>query len=99
MENYDNSNETLKSNYPKLVLNIASIVHKGTDLNGERVGVYGLERYYQRNKSSAVDKILSLPVILDNQSHSITKEDDSVPEKERTEIIRKVKIRKSYKSS
>lgn len=91
MENYDNSNETLKSNYPKLILNIASIVHKGTDLNGDRVGVYGLERYYQRNKSSAVDKILSLPVILDNQSHSITKEDDSVPEKERTEIIRKSK--------
>ena len=91
MENYDNSNETLKSNYPKLVLNIASIVHKGTDLDGERVGVYGLERYYQRNKSLAVDKILSLPVLLENQSHSITKVDDGISERERTENIRKSK--------
>jgi len=90
MENHDNSNETLKSNYPKLVLNIASIVHKGADLNEERVGVYGLERYYQRNKTLAVDKIMSLPIILDAQSH-VTKGDDSIPEKERTEIIRKSK--------
>ncbi len=84
MENYDNSNDTLKSNYPKIVLNIASIVHSGTDLNGERVGVYGLDRYYQRNKNAASDKILSLPMILDSLSQYVAQGGDSIPEKERT---------------
>ena len=45
MENFDNSDETLKSKYPKIILNIISIIQKGVDLNGDKINIYGLERY------------------------------------------------------
>ncbi|HEX9318951.1 MAG TPA: hypothetical protein VF884_08455 [Nitrososphaeraceae archaeon] len=86
MENYDASNDMLKNNYPRLVLNISSIVHKGTDLSGERVGVYGLERYYQRIKNDALNNIQSFPMALMSDVQKVTKGMDSIPEKHQSEI-------------
>ena len=85
MENYDTSNDFLRSNYPKLILNISSIVHKGTDLKGERVGVYGLERYYQNIKSDALHNIQSLPIVLLSEHQDVTQENSSADERNRSE--------------
>ena len=41
MENFDNSDETLNE-YPKIILNIISIIQKGVDLNGDKINIYGL---------------------------------------------------------
>lgn len=89
MENYDGSDDKLKSNYPRVVLNLSSIVHKGEDLSGERVGVYGLERYYQKSKKDATTKIPSITMPLQVESKYETIESDNVPEKQQTEISRK----------
>jgi hypothetical protein len=91
MENYDGSDDKLKSNYPRVVLNLSSIVHKGEDLSGERVGVYGLERYYQKSKKDATTKIPSITMPLQVESKYETIEPDSVPEKQQTEISRKLR--------
>ncbi len=46
----------LKYNYPKIILNIISIIRRGSDISGEKVNLYGLERYYLKNKLDAIDK-------------------------------------------
>jgi hypothetical protein len=89
MENYDGSNDKLKSNYPRLVLNLSSIVHKGEDLGGERVGVYGLERYYQKSKIAAMTKSIGIAIPLQLESKRETVEPESVSEKQKLESSRK----------
>lgn len=61
MENYDNVDNELKNYYPKIILNIISIIRRGSDISGEKVNLYGLERYYLKNKHDAVNKKLDIP--------------------------------------
>jgi len=51
MENFDNSEDVLKSKYPNIILNIISIIQKDVDLNDDRINIYGLERYYHKIKN------------------------------------------------
>lgn len=69
MENYDNVDNELKNYYPKIILNIISIIRRGSDISGEKVNLYGLERYYLKNKHDAVNKKLDIskPIIADVQ--------------------------------
>ena len=50
MENYQNFNQTLISNYPRIIVNIISIINKGIDTEGKKVDVYSLHNYYQSQK-------------------------------------------------
>lgn len=69
MENYDNLDNELKNYYPKIILNIISIIRRGSDISGEKVNLYGLERYYLKNKHDAVNKKLDIsePIVADVQ--------------------------------
>jgi hypothetical protein len=69
MENYDKVDNELKNYYPKIILNIISIIRRGSDISGEKVNLYGLERYYLKNKHDAVDKKLDIsePIVADGQ--------------------------------
>lgn len=69
MENYDNVDNELKNYYPKIILNIISIIRRGSDISGEKVNLYGLERYYLKNKHDAANKKLdfSEPIVADVQ--------------------------------
>ncbi len=60
MANYDNVDSDLKYYYPKIILNIISIIRRGSDISGEKVNLYGLERYYLKNKHDVVDKKLDI---------------------------------------
>ena len=60
MENYDNLDIDLKYYYPRIILNIISIIRRGSDINGEKVNLYGLERYYLKNKNDAINKKLDI---------------------------------------
>jgi hypothetical protein len=60
MENYDNVDNELKNYYPKIILNIISIIRRGSDISGEKVNLYGLERYYLKNKHDAVNRKLDI---------------------------------------
>jgi len=53
MENYPRSDEKLKLNFPRIIVDIISILDKGVDTRGAAVGVYGIERYYQERKATA----------------------------------------------
>jgi hypothetical protein len=67
MENYDNVDSELKNYYPKIILNIISIIRRGSDISGEKVNLYGLERYYLKIKHDAVNKKLDIsePIVVD----------------------------------
>ena len=69
MENYDNVDNELKNYYPKIILNIISIIRRGSDISGEKVNLYGLERYYLKNKHDAANKKLDIsgPIVADVQ--------------------------------
>lgn len=69
MENYDNIDKELKNYYPKIILNIISIIRRGSDISGEKVNLYGLERYYLKNKTDAVNGKLDIsePIVADVQ--------------------------------
>lgn len=54
MENYQNADEKLRVNFPRIIVDVISILDKGVDTHGEAVGVYGIERYYQERKAQAV---------------------------------------------
>ena len=60
MANYDNVDSDLKYYYPKIILNIISIIRRGSDISGEKVNLYGLERYYLKNKHDVIDKKLDI---------------------------------------
>jgi hypothetical protein len=53
VENYDNFNDGLKSNYPGIVADVISVINQGTYTRGTKVNTIGLERYYQSRKQQA----------------------------------------------
>ncbi len=53
MENYQKADDKLKLHFPRIMVDMISILDKGVDTRGEAVGVYGIERYYQERKASA----------------------------------------------
>ncbi|AIC14622.1 hypothetical protein [Nitrososphaera viennensis] len=53
MENYQKASAQLKLHFPRIIVDVISILDKGVDTRGEAVGVYGIERYYQEHKASA----------------------------------------------
>jgi hypothetical protein len=64
MEDYQNFNQNLKSNYPRIIVNIISIINQRMDAEGKKVGVYSLYGYYQSQKiikTQAVQKHPDIP--------------------------------------
>ena len=53
MENYDNFDDTLKSDYPMIIVDIISILHIGTDTKGVKVSSISIDKYYQSRKLQA----------------------------------------------
>jgi len=53
MENYQKADNSLKTHYPRAIVDTISALDKGVDTRGEAVGVYGIDRYYQERKSTA----------------------------------------------
>ena len=82
MENYDNVDNDLKYYYPKIILNVISIIRRGSDISGEKVNLYGLERYYLKNKHDAINKKLDIsePIV------SIVQKADNAGEKKLSEV-------------
>jgi hypothetical protein len=54
IESYDKFGESLKSNYPEIIVDVISVVNQGMDTKGTKVSIIGLERYYQSRKQQAV---------------------------------------------
>jgi len=54
IENYNKFNDSLKSNYPGIIVDVISVINQGTDTKGNKISIVGLERYYQSRKRQAV---------------------------------------------
>jgi hypothetical protein len=54
IENYENFSDTLKSNYPRIIVDFISVINQGMDTKGIKVNIIGLEKYYQSRKQQAV---------------------------------------------
>jgi hypothetical protein len=54
IENYDNFTESLKRNYPRIIVDVISIINRGTDNSGHKVNPINIEKYYQSRKQQAV---------------------------------------------
>jgi hypothetical protein len=53
MENYQKADANRRLHFPRIIVDVISILDKGVDTRGEAVGVYGIERYYQERKAQA----------------------------------------------
>jgi hypothetical protein len=53
MENYENFSDSLKLNYPRIIVDIISIINQGMDTKGIKVSSIDIERYYQSRKQQA----------------------------------------------
>ena len=53
MENYENFSHRLKSDYPRIIVDVISILHRGIDTNGIKVNPISIEKYYQSRKQQA----------------------------------------------
>ena len=54
IENYDNFTESLKRNYPRIIVDVISVINRGTDNSGHRINPINIEKYYQSRKQQAV---------------------------------------------
>ena len=50
MENYESFSHRLKSNYPRIIADVISILHRGIDTKGIRVNPISIGKYYQSRK-------------------------------------------------
>jgi hypothetical protein len=81
MENYQNFQNSLMVDYPRIIVDVISILERGTDTKGKKVGLYGAERYYQIRKSEAMEKVLlQIPSTLSYPSEDYDEEKEGLIE-------------------
>jgi hypothetical protein len=57
MENYESFSHRLKSDYPRIIVDVISILYRGIDTNWTRVNSIAVGKYYQtRKQQAAMDK-------------------------------------------
>ena len=61
MENYQNSDNIIRNNYPGIIVDVVAILDTGFDTTGKKVAVYGVYDYYLMRKSQA--NVLAEPKI------------------------------------
>ena len=54
IENYDNFTESLKRNYPRIIIDVISVINHGADNSGHSINPIHIEKYYQSRKQQAV---------------------------------------------
>jgi hypothetical protein len=54
LENYQEFSHSLKSNYPRIIVDVISIINHGMDTKGTKVSSNGIEKYYQSRMQQAV---------------------------------------------
>jgi hypothetical protein len=100
IENYDNFTDSLKSNYPEIIVDIISILNQGTDTKGAKVSIIGLERYYQSRKQQAViskEEVKEEPLTTTATAAAITKEKIPLSNNDLVESLAQITKRKRQK--
>jgi hypothetical protein len=74
MENYEYFSDYLKSNYPRIIVDVISILHKGIDTKGSKVNPVCIEKYYQSRKQQQAT-ITTTTIAAIHKGEVILKED------------------------
>jgi hypothetical protein len=62
IENYDKFSNSLKSNFPEIIVDVISIINQGIDTKGNKIRTIGLDKYYQSRKQQATSKVKEEPL-------------------------------------
>jgi hypothetical protein len=54
MANYESSDKRLKIAYPKIIVDVVSILAKGVDTRGKKIPLHNVEHYYQMRKVDVI---------------------------------------------
>jgi hypothetical protein len=57
MENYQTLNDSLRLNYPKIIVDVIAILYAGEDTNGKRIGRAALDEYYKSRMLKASSEV------------------------------------------
>jgi hypothetical protein len=81
MENYQTTNDILKLNYPRIIIDVVAILNNGVDMSGKQVSLYRVYDYYLLRKSEPIssNNIAEVDVL----SNIISGEDKDRTERER----------------
>ena len=72
LENYQAASDSLKLNYPGIIVDVVAVLNNGIDTSGKQVSVYGVYDYYLSRKSEPVsNNIAGIDV-----SNKITSDED-----------------------
>jgi hypothetical protein len=75
MENYQSSDDRLKTNYPQIIVDAISTLTKGIDTEGKRVTTYSIKSYYQYRKlniDKATAPVTTIDTIHKKKGYSIS---------------------------
>src|ERR671923_888966 len=64
MANYDSSDNKLKIDYPKIIVDVIAILANGVDTRGNKISLHNLEYYYQMRKSDITSTSAIAPKLL-----------------------------------
>jgi hypothetical protein len=93
IENYDKFSNSLKSNYPEIIVDVISIINQSIDTNGNKIRTIGLDNYYQSRKQQAVmGKIESLTAT----AVALSKEIIPLPKNDLVESLCKITKRERH---
>jgi hypothetical protein len=54
MENYETTNDILKVNYPRIIVDVVAVLNSGIDMNDKQVSFYQVYDYYLSRKSKPI---------------------------------------------
>jgi hypothetical protein len=54
VENYETTNDTLKVNYPRIIVDVVGVLNSGIDMNDKQVSFYQVYDYYLSRKSKPI---------------------------------------------
>jgi hypothetical protein len=66
MENYQTTNDILKLNYPRIIIDVVAILNNGVDMSGKQVSLYRVYDYYLSRKSEPISNNIAEVGILSN---------------------------------
>jgi hypothetical protein len=70
MENYNSFDDTLKLDYPGIIVDIISILHKGIDTKSVKVSLISIDKHYQSRKIQATTaKTTTTPITTTSAQH------------------------------
>jgi hypothetical protein len=93
IENYDKFSNSLKSNYPEVIVDVISVINQGIDTKGNKINTIGLDKYYQSRKQQAVMRKMEP---LTATAIAIIKEKLPLPKNDLIESLCKITKRKRH---